>query len=242
MDAIEQDQTKRCGDSGWTTLPFNTLESDTFDAELGFSARKREECLECERPKDQCMCAAIINPPLNLCTRVWILTHPCELRNPAIKRTGRFVQKSLCKCKTLVGRDFSVFPELVACLKTEDCFLLFPGKNAMPLEKYLCEQNEYAYTQHENGVNLIIIDATWRFAREIAFKNNQLLAKAKLVMLTSFKGKFAVRRPPKDGYVSTLEAVVAALSLLENLDSATQEKLLAPMYLAIEQWEQYSTN
>jgi DTW domain-containing protein YfiP len=82
-----------------------------------------------------------------------------------------------------------------------------------------------------------VIDATWKYSREMYKTNIDWLGKLDSAVLDlNVQGQFVVRRPPKDGLVSTLEAIVIALQVLDptHVDERACQRLMAPLHATVD--------
>lgn len=133
-----------------------------------------------------------------------------------------------------MGKEFceESHPSLAGVIARGDALLLFPGPNAKPL----CDINTstayvgtgvgtQAKTPYKGSQYLIVIDGTWRHAKQIF--NSPLLVGALAsgtltqVSFTSSHGEGGygvVRREPEKGCFSTLEAIALALEALDPRD------------------------
>jgi len=98
-------------------------------------------------------------------------------------------------------------PDLKSLLKDKQPFLLFPSEGAVACENL------------PDNAALIAIDGTWRQARNILFTSTGLsqLPKCRIdVSKNQFKNQYIIRTQPEEGFVSTLEAISAALAESEE--------------------------
>ena len=100
---------------------------------------------------------------------MWLLTHPGERKHPIVKRTGDLCTLCLENCEMLIGRKFGFSQRLVRALKQERCFLLFPTAEAVELgpDHLLEVRKEDGGSVSKCAENLIVIDGTWEFARQL---------------------------------------------------------------------------
>ncbi|MCY1275271.1 DTW domain protein [compost metagenome] len=162
----------------------------------------RPSCPRCTRPLDHCLCALI--PNLDSRTRLLILQHPSEARHAL--NTARLAVLGLRNAELWVGERFDgLAPRLVqpgyrACL-------LFPGEQAQPLNAFAALQSE--------PLLLVVPDGTWRKARKLLHVNPSLAALPRVSLPEGLTSRYRLRKAPMAGALSTLEAIVTALNIVE---------------------------
>lgn len=177
----------------------------------------RPYCTRCARPLSHCLCPLI--PHLPSRTRVLILQHPSEVSHAL--NTARLAALGLTNGELRVGERF---PELEAELADgawHDC-LLFPGEQATLVGSQAPER----------PLRLIVPDGTWRKASKILHCNPFLAALPRVTLPPGLQSRYRLRRAPMAGALSTLEAIVGALNLLEG--PGRFDQLLAPFEALIE--------
>lgn len=178
----------------------------------------RPQCSRCLRPTTHCLCALI--PRLDSRTRVLLLQHPNEV-NHALN-TARLAALGLVNAQLVVGE---VFENLQALLNPPgyQARLLFPDENAQPLQ---------AYTPSDEPLLLVVPDGTWRKARKLLHLNPLLAALPRVTLAEGAVSRYRLRKAPGPGALSTVEAIVQALQVLEAPTSF--EPLLKPFEALIE--------
>lgn len=180
----------------------------------------RPHCPRCSRPLDHCLCALI--PRLSSRTRVLILQHPSEVRHAL--NTARLAVLGLSNAELRVGEVFEDLPALLAQPGYRAC-LLFPGEQALPLPQFA--------TQLDGLPALLIVpDGTWRKARKLLHCNPLLAALPRVTLMDGLESRYRLRKAPMPGALSTIEAVVSALDILEA--PAQFDALLRPFEALIE--------
>lgn len=173
---------------------------------------RRVRCARCQRPEGYCLCALI--PALQSQTQLLILQHPDEARHAL--NTARLVALGLSSATLQTG---TLFPEYGAVAGR---FLLFPSPDAVPLTALSGTQ----VTQ------LVVLDGTWRKARKLLHLNPQLAALPRVALSEYGVSRYRLRKAPKAGAVSTVEAIVTALNHLECTERFNQ--LLVPFEALID--------
>jgi DTW domain-containing protein YfiP len=143
--------------------------------------------------------------------------------------------------------------------KHEIVFLMYPSEDAIPLREALNHVKSLNKSFHSDDnddynvankkINLIFLDATWKFAKEMDTKTIQAQAWPKHMIrvkldATDFGSDFQPRRfdyirtPPNDDYLSTAECIARTLEIVEN-DKHVFETLMKPLDLMVMQWKSF---
>ncbi|HEY0957526.1 MAG TPA: tRNA-uridine aminocarboxypropyltransferase [Roseateles sp.] len=153
----------------------------------------RASCPRCERPLSTCLCATLPVPPLAHRTQLLILQHPAEAGHA--KNTTALLTLGLQSARRLRGEAFD------AALAGPGTALLYPGEGGAPLPAAVDQ--------------LILLDGNWRQSRRLLAANPWLAALPRLALPVR-PGRYAIRRAHRPGQLSTLEAGLHALALLEG--------------------------
>ncbi|VVO31949.1 tRNA-uridine aminocarboxypropyltransferase [Pseudomonas fluorescens] len=178
----------------------------------------RSQCPRCLRPETHCLCPLI--PQLDSRTRVLLLQHPSEV-NHALN-TARLAALGLINAELIVGEVFEDLPELLN-QPGYQARLLFPGDDAQALQ---------AYTSTDQPLLLVVPDGTWRKARKLLHLNPLLAALPRVTLAQGAVSRYRLRKAPGPGALSTVEAIVQALQVLESPTSF--EALLRPFEALID--------
>ncbi|MBL0843541.1 tRNA-uridine aminocarboxypropyltransferase [Pseudomonas mediterranea] len=178
----------------------------------------RIHCPRCHRPQSHCLCPLI--PSLDSRTRVLLLQHPSEV-NHALN-TARLAALGLNNAELIVGEVFENLPALLNQPGYRAC-LLFPGEDAQPMQ---------AYGLSDDPLLLVVPDGTWRKARKLLHLNPLLAALPRVTLADGGVSRYRLRKAPGPGALSTVEAIVQALQVLEAPMSF--EPLLRPFEALIE--------
>lgn len=178
----------------------------------------RPQCPRCLRPVTHCLCALI--PSLDSRTRILLLQHPSEV-NHALN-TARLAALGLNNAQLVVGE---VFDDLAMLLSPPgyQARLLFPADDAEPLQ---------TYTPSDQPLLLVVPDGTWRKARKLLHLNPLLAALPRVALASERVSRYRLRKAPGPGALSTVEAIVQALQVLEA--PASFDALLKPFDALIE--------
>lgn len=161
-------------------------------------------CWRCRRPARVCYCTAV--EAVETRTQVVILQHPRESEVPI--NTARIAALSLANSTLHVGLDFARDRQLSERLANADAppVLLYPSPGAVDLMR----------EPPTGPVTLVVIDGTWWQAAKL-FKQNPLLQSLPRYGLSPrAESRYRIRREPAAHCLSTIEALEAALSVLEN--------------------------
>lgn len=152
----------------------------------------RPVCPRCERPAATCLCATLPAPIAHR-TELLILQHPAEAGHA--KNSAAFLTLGLQAARLMCGETFD------AGVAGPCAVLLYPGEsNALP----------------PTGIEqLILLDGSWRQSRRLLTANSWLAALPRLALPVS-PSRYALRRAHRPGQLSTLEAGLHALALLEG--------------------------
>lgn len=170
---------------------------------------RRLACERCLRPQVTCLCALVC--PTSHRTEVLVLQHPQEQRQA--KNSVALLRLSLAQCEVVVGERFAP-GELAALLHRpgRDTWLLYPDVPAASAPV----QAEAGGAGGEGPMRLVVIDATWRKSLRMLLEHPALLALPRLTLAAPAPTCYrAIRAARRADQVSTLEATVQALSMLE---------------------------
>lgn len=180
----------------------------------------RIHCERCLRPQSHCLCPLI--PSLDSRTRVLLLQHPSEVRHAL--NTAKLAALGLRNCELRVGE---VFEDLAGLIEVPGyrSALLFPGEGAQPLMTYSGAADERPWL-------LVVPDGTWRKASKLLHVNPLLAGLPRVTLAQVLPSRYRLRKAPAEGALSTLEAVVQALNVLEA--PLSFDALLTPFEALIE--------
>lgn len=173
---------------------------------------RRQRCDRCTRPLSHCLCAHV--HAVSHRTAVLVLQHPDEAQHPF--NTARLAVLGLTNAQCWVGEVFDALPTRLA--QAQRPALLFPGPGARLL------RDDDTAALHVSGHGpladgtpdlLVVPDGTWRQAGRLVRTNPVLLALPRLALPVAAPSRYRVRRASRPEAVSTLEAIVRSLALLE---------------------------
>lgn len=174
----------------------------------------REECYRCHKAAVVCICSDVPRIPNK--TPVLILQHPREEFHPI--GTVRFAKRSLENVRVIVedvdrGRVTAPPTEL-----PPDVGLLYPSPNAMLLSDV---------PSSARPRTLLVLDGTWPQARGAYRRNPWLRELPHFGLAPKGGGRYRIRLEPNERSLSTIEAIVGALEILEPTTPGLRELLEA---------------
>lgn len=180
----------------------------------------RAQCSRCMRPQTHCLCALI--PQLDSRTRVLLLQHPSEVSHAL--NTARLAALGLTHAQLRVGEVFDDLDQLIN-LPGYQARLLFPGEDAQVLQAY-------ELADESLPLLLVVPDGTWRKVRKLLHLNPVLAQLPRVTLPQGAVSRYRLRKAPGPGALSTLEAIMQALEILEAPTSFAP--LLRPFEALIE--------
>lgn len=180
----------------------------------------RLRCARCLRPVPHCLCAHITVIPNR--TQILILQHPDEQKHPL--NTGRLAVLGLERAELLIGEYFPQLDEIISAAAS--AFLLFPTTDPTLLQPL-------GSTEPGQPSLLIVPDGTWRKARKVILANPVLSTLPHLSLPLGEPSQYRIRRARESAAVSTIEAIVRTLTVLEPENDF--QPILKPFEVLIDQ-------
>lgn len=162
----------------------------------------RETCYKCFKPGLLCICGRV--PRVANRTRITIVQHPRE-RFHAIG-TARIARLGLANAALVVPRAVAPRSLRVGLDLAPGCALLFPGESARELAEVVAD---------DPPQSLVVLDGTWSQARGLLRENPALGDLPRVKLSPAAPSRYRIRRSPRGQYLSTIEAIVQALGILE---------------------------
>lgn len=207
-------------------------------------------------------------PIIELCLQKYNEDDDIEL----LKRTNLDSQVDFGICTHVCRRFGSQIPKPIYNMlhdENEIVLLIYPSEDAIPLREALEQVNSLTKSSNDidanntpkndnqdtfhnsktKKINLIFIDATWKFAKEMDTKTIQAEAWPKHMIrvkldAADFGSDFKPRRfdyirtPPNENYLSTAECIARVLEIVEN-NKTLFEILMKPLDLMVTQWKSF---
>ncbi|WVZ76772.1 hypothetical protein U9M48_034643 [Paspalum notatum var. saurae] len=174
----------------------------------------------CGRPSRVCLCPHLPPSPLPTSTTVVILHHPHALRRNPLS-TLPLLARCLANLHLVPGRRLasSSSPALLPPPSPSGPVLfLYPSSAAADLATW-CRATPPAARARPT---LLLLDGTWRQAKEMRAASGAFLASLGTVPValpvdgdSMFESELVVKKEPRKGCLSTMEAVARALRMLE---------------------------
>jgi DTW domain-containing protein len=155
-------------------------------------------------------------PSVDNRTEVVVMQHPRERLHPI--GTARFAQLGLQRSVVHVAWKASEREHVPPPWLPERVGLLYPAPHARELT---------SVPEAERPEKLLVLDGTWNTARTLYRDKHWLHALPHYRLQPAQPGRYRLRREPQHDYVSTIEAIVEALRILEPQTSGLEALLRA---------------
>lgn len=162
-------------------------------------------CPRCLMRVDLCLCAEI--PTFDLATRVVVVITPAEILTPT--NTGRLATLALPNSALLTRGERDGGYDLAPQLRPgRQAVLLYPSEDARRLDAALLADL--------GPVDLIVPDGNWRQTSKMCRRCPVMAGLPRVTLPPGPPTAYGVRREPKAGGMSTIEAIGRALSVIED--------------------------
>jgi DTW domain-containing protein YfiP len=145
---------------------------------------------------------------------VVVLQHPRERLHPI--GTARLARLGLRNAQVHIAWNAGEFEDEPPSWVDADLGLLYPAGDARELD---------ALPREQHPRRLLVLDGTWHTAKTLYRQKRWLHALPHYRLSPDEPGRYRIRREPQRDYLSTIEAIVCALKLLEP-DTAGLDELL----------------
>jgi DTW domain-containing protein YfiP len=178
----------------------------------------RAFCYRCRRAQVVCLCGEL--PTLETRTRIVFLQHEDEAWNRI--GTARLAHLSLVNSLLVEGFEFDRDPRLGEALAEpgRQRALLFPSHDAVELGPR---------DPSAPPLDLVVVDGTWSQAKGVVKKTRALRELPRVKLPKGERSRYRIRREPRPECLSTVEAAVRALGILEG-----EPERLAPLLEAFD--------
>lgn len=158
-----------------------------------------EKCWKCFRPLTNCYCPDIV--PIKTGIKFVFLMHPKEAKEQRTG-TGRLAALSLPNSEIIVGVDFTQNERFLQLLNDESYFPLtmYPDENA-----WTATSTGFSDAIAGRTLLIILIDATWFFAKKMLRLSPNLRALPKLSFQGSYLSRYEFKKQPSPECLSTIE-------------------------------------
>ena len=166
------------------------------------SIRWRPFCYRCWRARMLCLCRHV--KVVQNRVEVLFLQHPNERKMPV--NTARLAHLSLAKSRLVHGVSFDQDRTVLDLLsRREKVGILFPSPKARELRD-----------APEDLETLVILDGTWREAKKMLYLSPILHEFPHYAFVPDAPSNYRIRKEPEEDFISSIEATVAALRILER--------------------------
>ena len=186
---------------------------------------KRSYCDVCRYPRVTCVCDVLekagerkISPK----SRITILQDIKESKSA--KNTVRLIPLCFDSVDVFVSDSKGFFEKEKHILEKSrsdgwHIFLVYPNEKSTLMTDLIEGVNTSAFRKFDekkqlNKIHLVFIDATWRRAYRL-WKLNGWLSSIQSVHFENIKSQYSIRKAKHESYLSTIEAVVHGLNIIE---------------------------
>jgi DTW domain-containing protein YfiP len=154
----------------------------------------------------ECLCALI--PRLEFKTRIVVVMHYREWSKTTATAPLFALAAPSCEIR-LRGRKEAPFDAEGIILPERRTLLLYPSEDAEELSPSLIAEDP-------RPITLVVPDGSWRQASKIAQREPTLQNLSQVVLPDMGPSRYRLRNEPKEGGLSTFEAMARALRVLEG--------------------------
>ncbi|MCK6547610.1 DTW domain-containing protein [Myxococcota bacterium] len=192
--------------------------------------RARDECYRCHKALVVCVCSDV--PKVSNKTEIVILQHPREQFHAI--GTVRFAKLGLERVRVVVHHPREGAPDPAKILGPEPgrIGLLYPSDDARVLSDV---------PSSERPEKLLVLDGTWSQAKTLHHVSPWLTELPRYVLAPKQRGQYRIRAEPDDRSLSTIEAIVQALEVLEP-DTPGLDELMGAFTRMIDRQIEYSAS
>lgn len=180
----------------------------------------REMCYRCFKPRVDCVCSDV--QIVDNRTSVIVVQHPRERNHPF--GTERFARLGLRRVQVRVWDPNDADAVSAVSQLPPNTALLYPSPEAREVG---------SLQPFERPDHIVVVDGTWHQAKKLVRKASWLRSLPRIRLAPTAPSEYRVRRQPRADCLSTIEATVALLRVLEP-DTSGLEGLLAAFRLMID--------
>ncbi len=171
----------------------------------------RPQCPRCQRPASVCYCHTIQR--IDNHWPVHILQHPREAKHAI--GTARIAELSLQQCHRYISGDDETATEINKFISEQQPLLIYPGDNS-------CDISDIRTGSRRP---LLFLDGTWRKTHRMLEESPTIAALPRASFNAENGGRYRIRKAPRPGALSTIEAIYRVLSQLEDAPQKYQPLL-----------------
>ncbi len=194
--------------------------------------RYRTICSACNQPSFSCFCQHVTK--FNSEISFVILIHPIEASRRIA--TGRMSNLCLENSYLIKGQDYTQNKKVNELIEDTnfESVILYPGaasKNLSFMDKVQKKELFSSQFQKNKKLRVFVIDGTWATAKKMIRQSNNINMLPRICFSSEKPSTFRVRKQPKLGCFSTIEAIHHTIELLGeqngfNLQSRMHDNLL----------------
>ena len=167
---------------------------------------KNERCETCGASATACLCDVV--PRIELKTRICLVIHHRELSRRS--NTGLLAVRALLNSEVRVrGEDREALDLQDLLTNQYRSFLFYPSSDAVEL-------NQGLVMQDATPIQLLIPDGTWRQARKIHSRHEELRDLPRVKISTPNNSIFQLRAQSRPERMATLQAIAHGLGIIEG--------------------------
>jgi len=172
-------------------------------------------CPRCRLHTDLCACSLLT--PIEVTTQILLVTH--KLENLKATNTGHLAVQCLKGARLCLRGRKDLPDDPVDWAQGQTPLLLFPGRDALPLDAWRAAQAETP-----QAITLIVPDGTWRQANRVRRRVSGLATLQAVSLPSPQPSHYRLRRTHMGNRLATFEAIALALGILEG--PAIEQRLL----------------
>jgi DTW domain-containing protein YfiP len=160
-----------------------------------------------------------------------ILIHPIEMRRRIA--TGRMSHLCLANSYILRGHDYTHHETVNELLADGErhCVLLYPGAQSLNLTTLDSLERKQRFSGLGKRLTIFVVDGTWETAKKMVKHSRNLHHLPRICFTPERPSNFRIRKQPRPGCVSTIEAIHQTIELLGpsqgyDTDSRVHDRLL----------------
>ena len=167
---------------------------------------KNERCETCGASATACLCDVV--PRIELKTRICLVIHHRELSRRS--NTGLLAVRALLNSEVRVrGEDREALDLQDLLTNQYRSFLFYPSSDAVEL-------NQGLVMQDATPIQLLVPDGTWRQARKIHSRHEELRDLPRVKISTPNNSIFQLRAQSRPERMATLQAIAHGLGIIEG--------------------------
>lgn len=201
-------------------------------------------CYKCVQPDYSCYCADL--KPFDPKISFVILIHPIEVQRRIA--TGRMSHLCLKDSHLIMGQDYSDNGQVNRLLQdpSYESVVLYPGVRSKNLSHLNGIQRQQVFDSNKK-LRIFVIDGTWNTARSMMNQSQNLKDLPRICFDPPGPSNFRVRKQPREGCYSTIEAIHHTIELIGEsqgfaLETKAHNNLIEVFTKMIDQQVEFTQN